>query len=102
MTIADLDPVIHPPKRLGALAMLSAAKWVEFSFLREQLDVSDSDLSKQMTALSEAGYAAVRKQGHGRGGKTWFAITPEGRTALDQHMAALRSLVEQAPIAPDA
>jgi DNA-binding MarR family transcriptional regulator len=102
MTVADLDPVIHPPKRLGALAMLSAAKWVEFSFLRQQLDVSDSDLSKQMTALCDAGYATVRKHGHGRGGKTWFAVTPEGRAAFERHTAALRALVEQAPIAPDA
>ena len=102
MSVTDLDPVIHAPKRLGAMAMLAAAKWVEFSFLREQLELSDSDLSKQMTALCDAGYATVRKQGHGRGGKTWFAVTPAGRSALDRHTAALRSLVENAPVAPDA
>ncbi len=100
MSIGELDPVIHAPKRLGAMAMLAAAKWVEFSFLREQLDVSDSDLSKQMTALVDAGYASVKKKGHGRTGQTWFAATAAGRAALDRHVAALRALVEQAPIAP--
>lgn len=99
MSIAELDPVIHAPKRLGAMAMLAAAKWVEFSFLREQLDVSDSDLSKQMTALVDAGYASVKKQGHGRSGQTWFAATGAGRNALERHMAALRALVEDAPTA---
>ena len=98
--IGELDPVIHAPKRLGAMAMLAAAKWVEFSFLKEQLDVSDSDLSKQMSALCDAGYARVRKQGHGRSGQTWFAATPAGRSALERHMAALRALVEDAPVAP--
>jgi len=102
VTVADLDPVIHAPKRLGAIAMLAAAKWVEFSFLREQLEISDSDLSKQMTALCDAGYATVRKRGHGRGSNTWFAITPDGRAALDRHTAALRALVDNAPVAPDA
>ena len=102
MSVTDLDSVIHAPKRLGAIAMLAAAKWVEFSFLREQLELSDSDLSKQMAALCDAGYAAVRKKGHGRGSKTWFAITPEGRHALERHTAALRSLVENAPVAPGA
>ncbi len=100
MTIGELDPVIHAPKRLGAMAMLAAAKWVEFSFLREQLDVSDSDLSKQMSALCEAGYAKVKKQGHGRSGQTWFAATPNGRSALERHVTALRALVDEAPVAP--
>ena len=99
MSVADLDPVIHAPKRLGAMAMLAAAKWVEFSFLKEQLDVSDSDLSKQMSALCDAGYASVRKKGHGRSGQTWFAATAAGRAALERHMAALRALVEDAPVA---
>ena len=101
VSVADLDPLIHAPKRLGAMAILATAKWVEFSFLREQLDVSDSDLSKQMTALTDAGYAKVRKNGHGRGSTTWFAITPSGRSAFDGHVAALRALVEQAPVAPN-
>ena len=100
MTAAQLDPIIHAPKRLGAMAMLAAARRVEFSFLREQLEVSDSDLSKQMTALCAAGYAEVRKNGHGRGSSTWFAITQAGRAAFDRHVAALRSLVDSAPVAP--
>lgn len=99
MTIGELDPTIHAPKRLGAMAMLAAAKWVEFSFIRDQLDVSDSDLSKQMSALCDAGYAKVKKEGHGRSGQTWFAITPVGRAALDRHVAALKALVENAPTA---
>ncbi|MDQ1416621.1 MAG: hypothetical protein QOF81_2234 [Acidimicrobiaceae bacterium] len=97
--IGELDPVIHAPKRLGAMAMLAAAQWVEFSFLREQLDVSDSDLSKQMSALCNAGYAIVRKKGHGRSGQTWFAATAAGRKALKSHVAALHALVDNAPIA---
>jgi len=98
VTIDDLDPIIHAPKRLGAMAMLAAATWVEFSFIREHLDISDSDLSKQMSALVNAGYARVRKRGHGRSGQTWFAATAEGRAALKRHMAALRTLVDNAPV----
>jgi DNA-binding transcriptional ArsR family regulator len=99
MSLEDLDPLIHAPKRLGAMAMLSAAQWVEASFLREHLDMSYSDLSKQMSTLCDAGYAEVRKQGHGRSGNTWYSATRKGRAALDVHMAALRELVDNAPIA---
>ncbi len=96
MSINDLDPVIHAPKRLGAMAVLAGAEWVEFAFLRDHLKVKDADLSKQMTALADAGYVTSRKSKVGRGGKTWFMISKEGRHAFEAHVAALQSVVEQA------
>lgn len=62
--------------------------------LREQLELSDSDLSKQMKVLADAGYVYPRKRGIGRGGSTWYVITPRGRAAFDAHVTALRSIVE--------
>lgn len=100
MTLADLDGVLTAPKRLGIMAMLDAAKWVEFSFLRDQLELRDSDLSKQMSTLCDAGYARVRKRGHGRGSATWFAITASGTRAFRSHVDALRRLIDDAPAAP--
>lgn len=94
MTLGDLDSVLSAPKRLGIMAMLDAAKSVEFSFLREQLGLSDSDLSKQMSALCDAGYARMRKTGHGRGSTTWFAVTRDGKRAFDTHVRALKQLIE--------
>ena len=99
MTIADLDPVIHAPKRLGAMAVLSGADGAEFSFLKEHLQVSDSDLSKQMKALEAAGYVDIKKVGHGRNGSTTYKITRSGRKALKAHLAALQALVDQAVVA---
>ena len=45
--------------------MLANSKNTEFAFLREVLAISDSDLSKQMSALAEAGYVTVKKTGRG-------------------------------------
>ncbi len=95
MSIDDLDPVIHAPKRLGAMAVLAGTEWVEFAFLRNHLKVKDADLSKQMAALADAGYVTSRKSRVGRGGKTWFMVTKEGRRAFDAHVAALQSVVDQ-------
>ena len=36
LRLADLDPVIHPPKRLAIAAILANATSADFSFLREQ------------------------------------------------------------------
>ncbi|MEV0720141.1 transcriptional regulator [Asanoa sp. NPDC050611] len=92
--IDGLDPVIHVPKRLGAMAVLANAPTVTFRFLKDHLGISDSDLSRQMSTLESAGYVSATKLGHGRGGGTTYRITPEGRTAYDTHCAALRALID--------
>lgn len=78
---ADLDSTIHSPKRLAAMAILASSTATDFSFLREQLQLADADLSKQMSALRDAGYVETKKTGHGRSGQTRFTITSEGRAA---------------------
>lgn len=96
-----LDPLIHAPKRLAAMAILAASDWAEFAFLRARLGVSDSDLSKQMKALHEAGYIRVMKRGKGPGATTWYRLRAEGRRAFEGHVAYLHSLVAGAGGAPD-
>jgi len=101
VNLAGLDPVVHAPKRLAAMAILNASEWVEFAFLRLQLGLSDSDLSKQMSALMEAGYIRVQKRGSGRGRSTWYRITRAGRRAFESHVATLNALVTQAGMVPE-
>ena len=101
MSLASLDPLLAAPKRLAALGVLANSSHTEFAFLRDHLGLSDSDLSKQMSALVESEYATVKKTGRGRDRQTWFRITKTGRQALTSHVAALNALVELAPAAPD-
>lgn len=91
--LGDLDPVIHAPKRLAAMAVLSGADAVTFQFLKERLGIADSDLSKQMSALEAAGYVTVVKSGRGRGSSTSFKLTRAGRSAYRAHREALRALL---------
>lgn len=96
--LSALDPVLTAPKRLAALALLNAVESVDFSYLRTRLGLGDSDLSKQMTALGEAGYLTVTKSGRGPGATTTYAITADGRTAYRRHREALQLLLDpQAP-----
>lgn len=95
MSIVDLDPVIHAPKRLAAMAVLAASTSTDFPFLRAHLGVSDSDLSKQMSALERSGYVEVAKTGRGRGAVTRYRITREGTAAFRRHVAALDAIVAE-------
>jgi DNA-binding MarR family transcriptional regulator len=88
-----LDLTIHAPKRLAAMAVLAHAHDADFRFLRDHLEISDSDLSKQMSALADAGYVSVSKRGRGRGSVTTFRITKTGRAAYRAHRQALEKLM---------
>ena len=98
--IDGIDPVIHVPKRLAAMAILANAPSASFRFLRDHLRISESDLSKQMSALETAGYVQCTKDGHGRGGSTTYRMTAAGERAYAAHCAALRALIDGAPLPP--
>jgi DNA-binding MarR family transcriptional regulator len=97
VTLPDLDPIVHAPKRLAAMAILTHSVSTDFAFLRTHLEISDSDLSKQMTALERAGYVSVSKSGRGRGATTTFAITAAGRRAYRDYLAALHAITNEPP-----
>ena len=88
-----LDEVIHAPVRLSIISALAAADRVDFRFLRELVEVSDSLLSKHMTLLEEAKYVAVTKGYQGKRPRTWFTLTDTGRAAFDAYLAALHEIV---------
>jgi DNA-binding MarR family transcriptional regulator len=92
---AKPDPLIHPITRLSICGLLAAgADWIEFAALRDAAGISDSVLSKQSRVLEEAGYVEVRKGAVGRRPRTWFRLTPAGRTAVQGHLAWLAQLEE--------
>jgi DNA-binding MarR family transcriptional regulator len=91
--MADLDPQIHSPARLRLMTMLTAVSEVEFATLRDGLDVSDSVLSKHVSALADAGYVRSRKGVHQGRRTTWIAVSAKGRRALSRHVATLREII---------
>jgi DNA-binding MarR family transcriptional regulator len=76
------------------LAALAQADELEFRFLRDTLELSDSVLSRQASTLEAAGYIAIRKGHVGKWPRTWLKLTPEGRIAFNDHLATLREIVD--------
>ncbi|MGR2751398.1 winged helix-turn-helix domain-containing protein [Agromyces arachidis] len=99
---ADATDGAHPRHRLDALlqrpvpfsicALLAAADEAEFAFVRDAVELSDSALSKQASALEAAGYVAVRKGFVGKYPRTWLSMTARGRAAFAAHLEALRAI----------
>jgi DNA-binding MarR family transcriptional regulator len=93
MTTARFDELIHPSTRLSIVALLAAVDWADFSFMRDDLGLSDSALSKQLSALEEAGYVATERPLSDRRRRVRARLTPAGRQAFEGHVAALREIV---------
>ncbi|MFF7994238.1 transcriptional regulator [Kitasatospora xanthocidica] len=96
MTEPVFDELIHAPNRLQICTMLAAVDAMEFSVVRQSLDVSDSVLSKHVKALQAAEYVSVTKVRGASYPRTWLALTPRGRKAFDGHLAELRRLLDLA------
>jgi DNA-binding MarR family transcriptional regulator len=91
--MADLDENLVAPARLKVLTTLTAVSQAEFRTVADALQVSDSVLSKHLAALEDVGYVKRRKGVHRGRRTTWISLTPRGRDALGEHVAALRALI---------
>jgi DNA-binding MarR family transcriptional regulator len=92
----QLDDLLSHPVRFSIVALLAATDRAEFSFVRDQVEISDSMLSKQMSALEQAGYVRVRKGFVGKRARTWLSLTSQGRRTFARHLSALETIASTA------
>ena len=96
--MAEFNETIHQPVRLrimAALMTLEPADEVDFSYLRDLLEVTDGNLGAHLRKLEETGYIAVNKLFVERKPRTFVAATAEGRKAFQEHVAALESILKR-------
>src|SRR3954447_13256296 len=86
------DAVIHPPPRLQICGLLAAVDSMDFAAVRDDVQVSDSVLSKHVRQLEEAGYVRVHKATRASRLRTSLSLTPVGRRAFEAHVAELRRI----------
>lgn len=92
MTRIQLNTVIHAPSRLQICAFLTPLQEAEFQVLRDELEVSDSVLSKHLKVLEEAGYVKFRKGPVNGRQRMWASLTKSGREAFSGHVEELKRI----------
>lgn len=93
------DALIHQPTRLQIVAMLAALDedgWLDFTFLKKELSLTDGNLGAQLAKLEEAGYLSMKKKFVAKRPKTSVQLTARGRRAFDQHREALKAIMDSA------
>ena len=92
-----VDEVIHQSMRLkimSSLNVLGRNDWLDFARLKSILDTTDGNLGAHLETLSKAGYIAVDKRFEGKRPQTRVRATPTGRKAFAEHVAYLRSILD--------
>lgn len=90
-----LDDVVHQRTRLGVLTILAEVDSAAFTYLRDELGLSDGNLSRHLRVLEEAGLVAITKTFKGRTPLTTVKATAAGRKALANHLAALQEMIDR-------
>ncbi|MCS7009834.1 MAG: transcriptional regulator [Anaerolineales bacterium] len=96
--MAELNETVHQPVRLrlmAALVTLEPGQEVEFTYLRDLLEVTDGNLGAHLRKLEEAGYITVNKTFVDRKPRTYISATPLGRRVFQEHVAALEAILKQ-------
>ena len=91
----ELDKIIHSRVRLGIMAALISGNEIEFKLLKKKLNLSDGNLSANMTKLEESGFVSVRKFFFKKKPKTVYKITEKGRTAFEKYVESIEKIVKQ-------
>ena len=92
---ADLDPLLHERGRLAIVSVLAAVEGLTFTELRDQLGMTDGNLSVHLQKLEKGDYVAIDKRFVGRRPQTTVHLTKLGRTAFTRYLDHLELIVRQ-------
>ncbi|WP_426275926.1 winged helix-turn-helix domain-containing protein [Chryseobacterium sp. S-02] len=91
--INQLNKEFESRVRLGIMSVLMVNDWVDFSEMKNLLDVTDGNLASHSTALEKSNYIEVKKEFVGKKPKTSYRVTQSGRLAFTEHLNALEKLL---------
>lgn len=79
--------------RLGIMSMLMVNEWVDFTTLRDHLEVSDGNLASHLKGLEKEDYIELKKQFIGRRPNTSYKATEKGTAAFIEHLEYLEKII---------
>lgn len=95
--MATLNTIIHQPVRLkimSSLMSIDMEEKVDFTYLKNVLDLTDGNLGAHLSKLEETGYVKIEKVFIGKKPKTYISLTGKGRDAFIEHIKALENIVK--------
>lgn len=89
-----LEKLVHSRIRLAVLSILAAVDEAEFTYLRDEVNTTDGNLSTHLRKLEDAGYVEVEKSFRDRKPVTRYRMTDQGREAFRGYVERLGRMVD--------
>jgi DNA-binding MarR family transcriptional regulator len=92
----NLDKVIHEKGRMAIMSLLAVTSEISFTDMRNDLGMTDGNLTTHIRHLQKAGYVGVTKSFRGKRPLTTLSLTTDGRTAFTTYIDTLEQIVQSA------
>ncbi len=92
--IDTLNKAFESRIRLGIMSILMVNDQVDFTMLKDLLDITDGNMASHISGLEKLGYLKVTKQFIGKKPNTSYAATESGKAAFAEHLKALEKLLQ--------
>jgi DNA-binding PadR family transcriptional regulator len=76
------------------MSVLMVNDQVDFTMLKDLLDITDGNMASHISGLEKLGYLKVTKQFIGKKPNTSYAATESGKAAFADHVKALEKLLQ--------
>ena len=77
------------------MSALAVNAVLDFTALKEYLDVTDGNLASHLKALEKEEFIGMEKSFVGRKPNTKYFMTKSGKKAFDDHLKALEKLIKK-------
>lgn len=90
----NFNKAFESKARLGIMSVLMVNELVDFSTLKDLLQLTDGNLASHIRALEELQYVTVNKQFVGRKPNTTYSVSELGKKAFNDHLNALENFLK--------
>ncbi|HET6528160.1 MAG TPA: transcriptional regulator [Balneolaceae bacterium] len=94
ISINGLHKAFENRIRLGIMSALAVNDKLDFTSLKEYLDVTDGNLASHLKRLEKEEFIDVEKSFIDRKPNTKYFITEEGRAAFEDHLKVLEKIIK--------
>ncbi len=90
----DLHKAFENRIRLGIMSALAVNDSLDFTSLKEFLEVTDGNLATHIKKLEQEGFVVVEKSFIDNKPNTSYSMTPEGKKAFEEHLQVLEQIIK--------
>lgn len=94
ISIDDLHQAFESRVRLGIMSVLAVNEHLDFTSLKEYLDVTDGNLATHLKKLEKEKFIRVEKSFIDKKPNTKYIMTEEGEKKFNDHLAVLEQIIK--------